>query len=52
MVIKSVVYRATPHTTLLEGKGGYMREFSDDDVPKNKSGLKQGAEGVGQHYYC
>ncbi|MCJ1385854.1 hypothetical protein MMC17_008978, partial [Xylographa soralifera] len=38
---KSAPYRNTRYTTLLEGKGSYMREFDDDDIPKNMEDLCQ-----------
>ena len=38
---KSVAYRDTRYTTLLEGKGSYMREFDDDNIPKDMEDLCQ-----------
>jgi len=32
---KSAQYRDTRYATLLAAKGSYMREFDDDDIPKN-----------------
>jgi thymidylate synthase ThyX len=38
---KSAAYRDTRYTTLLEGKGSYMREFDDDNIPKDMEDLCQ-----------
>ena len=38
---KSVAYCDTHYTTLLEGKGSYMREFDDDNISKNMEDLCQ-----------
>ncbi len=38
---KSVAYRDTRYTTLLEGKGSYMREFDDNDIPEDVKDLCQ-----------
>ncbi len=38
---KSTQYRDTRYTTLLAAKGSYMREFDDDDIPKNIKDLCQ-----------
>ena len=38
---KSAPYRTPRYTTLLEGKGSYMREFDDDNTPKDMEDLCQ-----------
>ena len=38
---KSAPYRDTRYNTLLEAKGSYMREFDDDNIPKNIKDLCQ-----------
>jgi len=38
---KSVAYRDTRYTTLLESKGSYMREFDDNDIPEDVKDLCQ-----------
>jgi len=38
---KSAQYRDTRYTTLLAAKGSYMREFDDDDIPKNVKNICQ-----------
>ncbi len=38
---KSAPYRNTRYTTLLEGKGSYMCEFDDDNIPKDMEDLCQ-----------
>lgn len=36
---KSAPYRTARYTTLLEGKGSYLREYDDDNVPKDMEDL-------------
>jgi len=38
---KSVAYRDTRYTTLLEGKGSYMRDFDDDNITKGMEDVCQ-----------